>query len=1146
MLVCWLSPLASNAASPPDQTLNYSYLYFENGYPTRLTGRRPQSEANLAARANPDLVFQTGYYSLTLDCDDMQLKGYDALDGSDYRTALDQDVTIFTPATSLLLRVYRNGTAYDCTNAVVQRSGVDNVRLIESGQYVQRIDHLGLVFKDAGGNLLNVASDCRLEIAAWPDRVTFLLDFSPETANPITRTTIQVVSPDGVAHLADVLSSQARLTLKPQDDVKLGSLNPGDYITQASNLRNGSPLSVSFDPDEHAIHIEVPADPVSYPASIKRVDEYLLEVTNPLAVAENVPLVFEQPSVRAITGTVMLLCDASDGRPLGIPVQISKNWHRDTANPTVHQGSWLRGSTLLTLQPGESRRFKLRVVYGYWGGAGAVSHSQLCLIGYGGHWKWDESALGCWGESLTYDPSQHLGGAFLDDIRPSFTTSYGSTSMYNWTENVGGGDFLIYRDGFNTYHWLKRQKTCYFQTGPNLTEVLYFGVTDDDKIRATYTSRAVSTLDYHRRFHDYKYEFLQNVVSPQRLVFHQMAADYYLSAGYTDYHIGNGTGAVLSAVIEPGGNTYKGSPISFAGKWLSIADLTGGSETARALRGIIPLSSTLNGSAFPLYLHKYGRTWGASTMLFDISADSVTRSYSAGDVVEGALEFVLPPQRVNNYWGGDAELISRLTAYGDTAWEPVRDEFVQNVQMDVAVHQGTLLDHYPLQIQPEAGSVVLADFTVNGGGIGHVPVLLKGAAAGLELKAQRWSGGAWVDLESVDIQNDTYYQGVLNADGSMDYTFSIPRPSLDLNEAWRVRVLHVNMPTHQLPGFELLGAGDFDAVSAATMLQRDDVGLRRYADSAWTVTNGVLRNSSSVDSRVAEGALGQIIALTSLGNGAENQIKLSFDYSTTASSEILYVHLWGYVDVSSTPSTPTMNLGASNGNAWESAAGALIAYNLGKPNAMFASPAGQQWDAAAILTGTTGARSYSGTFDLSAFTTAPDTVSAYDYLALGFTRQIGGAASPSVVISNVVLLAGAAASEQLPYEKWASDFGLTVTNAVFSANPDGDALNNLGEFATGGNPTNAADIGHVPTIGIRNEGGTNVVEYVYARRIGTESELGYHLELATDLAAGNWTNAGYLQLPTPGAFAAGFETVTNRIDTSGQDAVFIRLVIDAF
>ena len=86
------------------------------------------------------------------------------------------------------------------------------------------------------------------------------------------------------------------------------------------------------------------------------------------------------------------------------------------------------------------------------------------------------------------------------------------------------------------------------------------------------------------------------------------------------------------------------------------------------------------------------------------------------------------------------------------------------------------------------------------GGIGHIPLLLTGADAGLELKVQRYSSGAWVNLEAVDVEADTYYQAVLNADGSMDYSFSIPRPAgqHDLDTAWRVRVIYANLPLNSI------------------------------------------------------------------------------------------------------------------------------------------------------------------------------------------------------------------------------------------------------------------------------------------------------------------------------------------------------------
>ncbi|MCP4453887.1 MAG: hypothetical protein GY809_20695, partial [Planctomycetes bacterium] len=538
-----------------------------------------------------------------------------------------------------------------------------------------------------------------------------------------------------------------------------------------------------------ALHIDVPADRVTYPEDMNRVDEYVIEIANPTDTICNMPLVFDQVNPRAITGTVMTLCQEADGRPIGLPVQISKNWHRDKDKPTVHEGSWLRGYTLLPMAAGETKRFRLRVIYGYWGGAGAVSHSQLCVIGYGGNWKWDESALGAWGESMTYDPTLHLGAAFIDDVRPAFTTSM-SGKTHGWTENVGGGDFLIYYDKSNAFRWAKRLKTAYRWTGPNMTEVLYSGITDDEKIRFTHRIRSVRTNDYHRRFHAYQYRFLEDVTSPSRLVFHQMAADYYTGPTFTHYYRGDDTGLLSSSTSKPGGNVYKGAPIPFSNQWLAIDDDESPDGRTKARRGILSTTSTLNGNDLPLYLHTYGRSWGQPRMFFDMSSESVDRSYAAGDVVAGELEFILPPKTVEDYWGSDNEFKGRLESYGDNAWQAVYDECRYNIQLSVTVHQGTLLREYPVEIQASTtGESILADFTINRGGIGHVPVIIRGIPTGTSLEAQRYVDGEWTPLESSDAGQSNFYQGYEDTQGTLDCVFNVDRPSADLNENWRLRII---------------------------------------------------------------------------------------------------------------------------------------------------------------------------------------------------------------------------------------------------------------------------------------------------------------------------------------------------------------------
>uniref|UniRef100_UPI0035660146 hypothetical protein n=1 Tax=Pontiella sp. TaxID=2837462 RepID=UPI0035660146 len=578
----WMLLLAPLADAVPDTNRHYTFIYFENGYPTRLAGsRRAQSMANRVARENPDVVVQTGFYSLRIDCDTMQLSGYDAVQGSDYLAALNEDLRRFSPA-KLTLRMEKGGVDYTCTSAVVQRKDAPLVRLIESGRFVQRFDLVGLVFTASNGTVLEEMG--RLEITAWADHAVFTLDLSG--IEGVERTGIMLVSPAGKKHVAVAEGARAVLALEPHLDRACEPLAPSAFVREASVVASGKPIRHGFDEEEHALRFDLPMARFAYPKDAGRVNEFAIELFNPSGEDAVLPLVFKEISPVEITGTGMLLCEDSDGRPTGIPVQISKNWHNDPAKRVKHDGPWIRGYAMVPLKAGERRRLRLRVVTGFWGQVPAVSHAHLSVIGYGGNWKWDESALGAWGESMCYDPSQHLGSSFITDVRPAFTFGK-STKPYAWTENLGGGDFLVYFDRDNTYRWAKRLKTAYLWTGPNMTEVHYSGITDDEKIRFNYRIRSVRTADYHRRFHAFQYEFLEDVETPKRLVFHQMAADYYNTAKFERYFVGQGGGDGQEFRNDAGLVGYAPNPIPFNDAWISIDDSAGSKDPAGARRGIL-------------------------------------------------------------------------------------------------------------------------------------------------------------------------------------------------------------------------------------------------------------------------------------------------------------------------------------------------------------------------------------------------------------------------------------------------------------------------------------------------------------------------------------------------------------------------------
>jgi len=122
-------------------------------------------------------------------------------------------------------------------------------------------------------------------------------------------------------------------------------------------------------------------------------------------------------------------------------------------------------------------------------------------------------------------------------------------------------------------------------------------------------------------------------------------------------------------------------------------------------------------------------------------------------------------------------------------------------------------------------------------------------------------------------------------------------------------------------------------------------------------------------------------------------------------------------------------------------------------------------------------------------------------------------------------------NEQLnPYDTWADSYSLSGADALDTADPDEDTYNNLYEYGFGGDPTNAADSGY-STGGAAAEGGTNYLEYIYARRHGFKQGVDYSIKLKDDLVFGSWINIGAMAEVGSFEFNAAYEVVTNRIET---------------
>jgi hypothetical protein len=126
-----------------------------------------------------------------------------------------------------------------------------------------------------------------------------------------------------------------------------------------------------------------------------------------------------------------------------------------------------------------------------------------------------------------------------------------------------------------------------------------------------------------------------------------------------------------------------------------------------------------------------------------------------------------------------------------------------------------------------------------------------------------------------------------------------------------------------------------------------------------------------------------------------------------------------------------------------------------------------------------------------------------------------------------------------PYVVWAEEHGLTNGTADMDHDSDGDGMNNLLEYALGGNP----NVNDAATVMPHWEAHGPWLDYIFNRRTNHDAlGLIYKIETGTNLAPNpDWTNASYAELIGP--VSGEFETVTNRIEITAANTQFIRLQV---
>jgi len=514
------------------------------------------------------------------------------------------------------------------------------------------------------------------------------------------------------------------------------SKKSGGSIIQVSAKEPGREEMASYSEEFQAFVVNLGA--VSAPRLPKQATQNDFLLKCPLVIknagegSRDAKLVFEYDGVKSfqnkhgvpITGISAILCD-EQGRPTGIPIQLSKNWHRKADFGKIpNDSAWFRAFAKIPLNAGEEKRYEMRIVHGHWGGLPAASHAQLSLIGWGTNQLWEESALGAWGETICYEPTRAHRDSFITDVRPLMITGKNG-KQWSWANNMGGADFLCFErpDGSRISSSLVRG--TYLSTGPCLTDTRYTGVIGNNEMTFEVRTALGRTDDFSRATYHVKLQVHKDVQISRSALF-QLGADHYNDPLDRKIAWGNIEGVTAENYTEKLASNSK--PIELIGDspWVSMHDTQRvekhGTKGGIATRGVIIRQWRANIAGEAVNPHIIARKSPQGHVQAEIVLPDGVTALKKGDEILATIELLLPPKLMKDYYGGNQDFVSKSKGQLNR-WEIIADNAKRH-QHTVTAVKGRLL-----RVLPDirlAASGNQASFEVQGGHYKYTAVTITG------------------------------------------------------------------------------------------------------------------------------------------------------------------------------------------------------------------------------------------------------------------------------------------------------------------------------------------------------------------------------------------------------------------------------------
>ena len=588
------------------------------------------------------------------------------------------------------------------------------------------------------------------------------VDLTISNSNLIIKKTISSYTPNTFSGLGVMIIPYYQESTKCYD-----YFLANEKVIITAKYNKSESLEVGYDPTDGIYYVNH-SNIISSPNS-NIYDDIDIKIQNNSGIKTRPIICFVKTSNVSITGVSPMIVDSESFEPTGEQVQISKNWHTyslstqnfnyaDSNSPKrLYQGPWLHAYTRINVDGNKEEARKYLLAYGRWGDAFSSSHAQLCLIGYGGYQVWDQSALGSWGESVTYDPDICLNRSMVDDVRPfQVTGPTGGNLQFNWTGNVGGADFLRYSDSKGSYNIIN-QRLSYITQAPNITNVNYSGNSSDGKIKTSITINMGRTDDIPRNFYTLEYEFLDDV-EYNELTFFKLCANGYADNKFTKYAYGDINGVIeenLSAT-DNANNTYHTAENSDF--FFGLYNSTDVDENGDVMCCVREYEAVINGSVYTKPGYRFVNTNnGTKQIACEIGLPAeCSNVIKKGSKIKLVIEYDVLPNSETYY--GQSVYIQLTKELMGTA-----TEFYQQVfggKLELKVNDGELVSTYPINIYSKKNDSISFELS---GGLGYTPLLIDGLSSYKGYKLQMKVNGEYADIDQSSSNYDKdFYQCYYN------------------------------------------------------------------------------------------------------------------------------------------------------------------------------------------------------------------------------------------------------------------------------------------------------------------------------------------------------------------------------------------------